>query len=240
MKKLTKCKNFCTSALIFSAISSGLLFSSTAYSASSNTAYTNYVTDSIEIPLRSKPGYKYKIVRMLRTGSSVSIQEVNSKGWAKLIYKYKGRNIEGWMPTSVLQNTPIYKVQFAQQVKKTSRLEKKLNQLKQEQKTLNERFNEASTELKKVKTDNFETEKKLDELTLISGNSIKLDEQNKELSMQVNKLETDNSIMKEQLSQAGDVVQRQWFLTGGGVLLLGLLLGRLFRIPTKKSKWGTL
>jgi len=53
-------------------------------------------------------------------------------------------------------------------------------------------------------------------------------------------LEAKNNLLQEQLNQAADVVQRQWFLTGGGVLLLGILLGIFLRVPRKKKGWDSL
>ncbi|HBQ44993.1 MAG TPA: TIGR04211 family SH3 domain-containing protein [Thiomicrospira sp.] len=205
-----------------------------------SSGYVNYVTDSIEVPLRSNPGYKFKIIRMVKSGSKVTIQEVNDKGWAKLTYRNKGRDFVGWMPTSMLQATPISATLLKKQTEKTSRIEKSLNQLKQEKETLQARLTIATEELNTVKQQNFELEKELQNIKKISGRSLEISEENNQLSQQINQLKSDNIIMKEQLSQASDVVQRQWFLTGGGVLLLGLILGRLFRMPAKKNKWDSL
>lgn len=202
--------------------------------------YTHYVTDSVEIPLRSKPGYKYKILRMLKSGTVVTITEVNEEGWAKLIYRYKGNDIEGWMPSSVLQSQPIAKFRLESQIKKTANIEKQYNQVQLEKETLQNRFQETSLELKETKKENFELNKKLENLQAISGDAINLYDQNQNMKQEIERLNNENAIMKEQIDQSEDVVQRQWFLTGGGVLLLGLLLGRFFRIPSRKNKWNSL
>lgn len=237
MKKLAKCKKLYLSTIIVPFLSAGLLFNTTPAISS---GYVNYVTDSIEIPLRGNPGYKYRILRMVKSGSKVTIQEVNDKGWAKLTYRNRGRDFVGWMPTSMLQTTPISATLLKKQTEKTSRIEKSFNQLKQEKETLQARFTTATEELSTVKQQNFELEKELQSIKKISGRSLEISEENSQLSLQINQLKSDSIIMKEQLSQASDLVQRQWFLTGGGVLLLGLILGRLFRMPAKKNKWGSL
>jgi len=237
MKKLAKCKKFYLSTIIVPFLTAGLMFNTTPAISS---GYVNYVTDSIEVPLRSNPGYKFKIIRMVKSGSKVTIQEVNDKGWAKLIYRHRGRDFVGWMPTSMLQTTPISATLLKKQTEKTSRIEKSLNQLKQEKETLQARLTIATEELNTVKQQNFELEKELQNIKKISGRSLEISEENNQLSQQINQLKSDSIIMKEQLSQASDVVQRQWFLTGGGVLLLGLILGRLFRMPAKKNKWDSL
>ncbi|WP_024851512.1 TIGR04211 family SH3 domain-containing protein [Hydrogenovibrio kuenenii] len=242
MKKSVKSNLRLISSL---ALVAGLSFSQSSMaqetqSEQPQTDYTHYVTDSVQIPLRTQPGYKYKILRLLKSGTPVSILEVNDDGWTKLSYNYKGEDIIGWMPSSVLLNQPIARVRLAKQIEKTSHIEKKLNQALQEKSTLNSRFNDVNNELKKTKESNFKLQKQLTEIQSISGKTIELHEQNQQFMQDISKLKSDNAILKEQISQAGDVVQRQWFLTGGGVLLLGLLIGRFLRLPNRRNKWGSL
>lgn len=234
MKKLT----ISSLLLIGSSLISLTLLSTASFSAPS--AYTNYVTDSNKIPMRKAPGYKYRIKRMLKPGSKVTITKVNDEGWANVIYRYKGRNITGWMPSISLQNTPVAKVKLKLQIAKTADVEKKYNQLKVEIAALDDRYIESSSELKKIKAENFQLEGELSELKAISGKSIQINQKNEAFISKIKVLESENIIMKERISQAEDIVQRQWFLTGGGVLLLGLLLGRFFRLPNKKKRWDTL
>jgi SH3 domain protein len=239
MQKSAKSNSRMRPLLIAAGLSAALLYTSGAQ-AELQTGYTHYVTDSVEIPLRSQPGYKYKILRMVRSGAAVTILEVNEDGWAKLLYKHNGKETEGWMPSIVLQSQPIAKMQLQEKEKKIARIEKQLNQLNLEKETLQNRFSDTDNELKEVKQQNFELNKQLEEIEAISGQSIKLNEENQRMVQEIERLNNENAIMKEQIDQAEDVVQRQWFLTGGGVLLLGLLLGRFFRMPNRKNKWNTL
>jgi len=200
--------------------------------------YTNYVTDSVDIPVRRGAGYKYKISHMLKSGTPVKIIEVDSKGWASVQFKKGNRTITGWMPTSVLQNQPIAKVRLEKQIAKTSSVEEKFNALQQELDTLKVRFEAVDSELSTIKQEKFEQENELRRLKALSSHAVELDEQNQQMKQRLNELENQNAIMKEQIDQSDDSVRRQWFLTGGGVLLLGLLMGRFFRPPAKRKKWG--
>ncbi len=202
--------------------------------------YTNYISDSLEVPLRRGAGYKYKISRMLKSGEAVKILEVAADGWARVQYKRGDKTYIGWLPSIVLQSQPVAKDRLAVQVQKTSEVEEKYNALQQELETLKTRFNDADTELAEIKQEKFELSKELERLKAISSNAVQLDAQNQEMKMRLSQLENQNAIMKEQIDQSDDSIKRQWFLTGGGVLLLGLLLGRFFRPPSKRKKWGEL
>lgn len=237
MKKLVKSKPNILALITVSAV---LSVHSSFVAAEPETGYTNYVTDSIEIPFRSQPGYKYKILRMLRSGSKVTVIDVNDEGWAKLLYHYKGEDIEGWMPSILLQTQPVAREKVADLEKKIAQVEKQFNQIKIEKQTLQNRYEETDSELKSAKQNNYELEKELEEIRALSGNAIQLNEDNRQMAQQIQKLENENTILKEQIDQSEDVIQRQWFLTGGGVLLLGLLIGRFFRMPSGRKKWNSL
>ncbi|MEA1990506.1 MAG: TIGR04211 family SH3 domain-containing protein [Pseudomonadota bacterium] len=202
--------------------------------------YTNYISDSLEVPMRRGAGYKYKISRMLKSGEAVKILEVDKDGWAQVQYKKKGKTYIGWLPSIVLQNQPVAKDRLATQIKKTTDIEEKFNALQQELSTLKTRYEETDSQLSKTKQEKFELGKELERLKVVSSNAVELDEQNQEMKMRLTQLENQNAIMKEQIDQSDDSVKRQWFLTGGGVLLLGLILGRFFRPPGKRKKWGEL
>ena len=202
--------------------------------------YTNYISDSLEVPMRRGAGYKYKISRMLKSGEAVKILEVDKSGWAQVQYRKSGKTYIGWMPSIVLQSQPVAKDRLAAQIKKTTDVEEKYNALQQELDTLKTRYTETDSELSTIKQEKFELGKELDRLKAISTNAVELDEQNQEMKIRLTQLENQNAIMKEQIDESDDSVKRQWFLTGGGVLLLGLILGRFFRPPTKRKKWGEL
>jgi len=140
---MTKFSNFKLGTL------SILLATTVAISAPINTAqaaqkgYTNYISDSIEVPLRRGAGYKYKISRMLKSGDPVKILEVNKKGWAQVQYQRSGKTHTGWLPTILLQNQPVAIDRLATQIKKTTEVEEKYNTLEQELTTLRTRFEET-------------------------------------------------------------------------------------------------
>ncbi|MBO1922931.1 TIGR04211 family SH3 domain-containing protein [Thiomicrorhabdus sp. 6S3-12] len=200
--------------------------------------YTNYVTDSIDVPVRRGAGYKYKISQMLKSGTPVKILEVNNDGWANVQYSKGSKTHTGWMPSSMLQNQPIAKIRLQEQIEKTNKVEEKFNTLTLELNTLKERFEAASNELSTIKQEKFEQSQELEHLKSISSNAVAMDEENKAMKVRLNEVESQNAIMREQIDQSEDAIKRQWFLTGGGVLLLGLLLGRFFRMPTKRKRWG--
>lgn len=234
MKKFPLCNKALIALLTFLAFSQPAL-------AEVKTGFDHYVTDSLDVPMRSQPGYKFRIVRMLKTGSKLEVLEVNADKWARVSYiDGKKRTWEGWMPSSLLQNIPVATLRLAAQEEKYATLENEFNQHKQEKETLQSRFDEVSKELEEVQKSHFQLKKQHENLVQVSENAVAMNSENEQLNETVKTLNAENLILKEQLNEAGDTVQRQWFLTGGGVLLLGLLLGRFARMPEKRNRWDRL
>lgn len=237
MKKFPNFK----STLVIGTLSVGLLsglWTSSAALAAETSGYTNYVTDSMEIPVRRGAGYKFKIQQMLKSGTAVKILKVDDEGWVNIEYTKGGETRTGWMPSSVLQNQPVAETRLQEQISKTNKVEEQYLAMKQELDTLTERHKTASEELSSIKQDNFEKNKELTHLKSVSRNAIALDEENQKIKLRLAELENQNAIMREQIDESDDVIKRQWFMTGAGVLVLGLLLGRFFRMPSKKRRWG--
>ena len=233
--------------LKFPALAKGLMVASlfsitimphSAVHAAVTPGYTNYVIDTFKVPMRRGAGSNFKISRMMPAGAPVKILEANGEGWALVEYKKGSKTYTGWMHTTTLQNMPVARVRLEKQIKKTNKLEEKLNALQHELKTLKERHDETNQELSSVKQEKFELTQALTRLKSISSNAVDLDQQNQEMKQRLSTVEDQNAIMREQIDQSEDAIKRQWFLTGGGVLLFGLLLGRFFRIPAKRKKWG--
>lgn len=203
--------------------------------------YEHYVTDDIEIPFRSQPGYKYRILRMVRTGAKVEVLEVNEEKWARVNYlDSKGKQWEGWMPSVLLQNEPAAKVLLEKETERFAQLEKRFNQQKLEKDALQTRFDKSEKELETIQKSYFQLNKQYEQLNEISTNAVNINNENQTLKANIKKLNAENMIIKEQLNEAEDVLQRQWFLTGAGVLFLGLILGRFARLPEKKSRWNSM
>ena len=95
-------------------------------------------------------------------------------------------------------------------------------------------------QIQELQSNNSSTRKQLDRVTTLSSDTIKVDDQNRQLKirlyesdLQIDELTADN----DRLASRAD---REWFLIGGAVLVVGLLLGLILpRISwKKKSSWS--
>lgn len=201
-------------------------------------AFSHYVSDQVEQPLRRGAGVEFRIDRMLKPGTKLNVLETR-EGWSRVEATVNNRTYEGWMHQVSVQDQPPARLQLNQQATRFNALEVRFNEQTRDYDQLQTNHDKVVEELSTLKQAHFEARRELEQIRELSGQSVELDQQNSDMRQLINELEAERVIMREQISQAGDAVKRQWFLTGAGVLLLGLLLGRFFRIPKRRGGWDS-
>ena len=203
---------------------------------------THYVTDTLEVPVRSGAGRDYRIINLLRSGTPVEVLDINEKGWAHIRYEWKGKLRTAWIPSSLLANEPpaAVKLEAAQkrleaQTVRIQRMEEELNNVRREYDRLKSQLAEGQKRLLTLTREN-------EHLRQLAGKDLDLDRENQKLRQQIKKLEEENRILNDQVNNSDDVVKRRWFLTGAAVLAAGFLLGFLLRVSTggRRRSWGSL
>ena len=200
--------------------------------------FKHYITDQLEVPIRRGPGFNYKIINLLKSGTPVVVLEVNKEGWAHVEYTWKGQKRDGWMPARLLSPELVAREKLKQQAAKNAELNTRLQQLEQQLNNIRQSYEETKNLLSETQKKLFTLKKEYEHLRQVAGNAVALDEENQQLKRQLAELEERNAILNEQITHSEDAIKRQWFLTGAGVLLLGLLLGRFFRLPRRRSRWN--
>ncbi len=183
-------------------------------------AKTAYVTDSVEIPLRSADSERSKIVKMLANGTQLTIfQETNENGYS---YVQASNGAEGFILSRYLTGEPSARTQL-------EAVSKKLETLQEENKQL--KSNHATSQEIGKERDKLSNE--LAELQQTAANAIQLKQQRDELQERVVTIERELQQYKRENQALTDSSNQDWFLYGGGLSLFGVLLG--FILP--KLSW---
>lgn len=183
-------------------------------------AKTMYITDRIEISLRSGIGLEYRALTMLKTGDRVEVIE-GDKNWSKVKLP---DGTSGWINTRFLVDqikmVPSVDPKIQEElrgVKETSQsLAREKEILIQEKTRLLKEIEEAKNQIHSLQQ---EKNKRISpELTALKTKNEQLD---KEAALY--KKQIDNFNQKETRQRIEE--QIKWFLIGSGVLIAGLLLG---------------
>ncbi len=202
--------------------------------AATTAAETRYVDDTLKIMLRTGKTTTNKILRALPSGTPLQILEEDGEH----TYVSTQDGLEGWVLSQYLTKTPIARDQLVQAEKRISRLQADKQQL---EKTLAELRQEKGTVEKAQQNLSVETAKlndELEHLRNVAKHPIELDRENRDLKQNVQTLQREIDQLKSDNRHLQDRTQRDWFITGAGVLLGGILLGLFLPMLRRKKKSG--
>jgi SH3 domain protein len=191
-------------------------------------AKSMYITDRVEVGLRSGTGIEQRIITMLKTGDQVDLLE-GDKNWSKVRL---ADGTVGWIATHFLVENikPAYLADSKIQ-EELRGLKEKTQNLSREKESLSREKEKLSEEVKKL-TQTLQQEK-------ITQPSPKLEE----LKTKNEKLDKEVALYKKQvaeLSQKGKGPSSEdgikWFFAGSAVLCFGLALGWFISRFRRKSK----
>ncbi len=192
-------------------------------------ARTGYVTDNVDIPLRSGESERSKIVKMLPNGMSLQLLGDNTENGYTYVQAANGA--EGFILTRYISPEPISRSLLEAANKKLEALQeenKALKEVKSSSQSLGQERDKLSAELA--------------ELQQTAANAIQLKQQRDQLQERAITVERELQQLKRENQALTDNSNQNWFLYGGALSLFGVLLG--FILPKlswrrRSSGWDT-
>ncbi len=202
-------------------------------------ADTVYVNDEQVINMRAGIGSQFRIVKLLKTGTTLTLLETHKEGYSKV--KTQSGKI-GWVLTRFLTHQPVARVrlqQIEQQLQKMNAENQKLKDFLQQ---LSSEKLSLSENQQNLNSSNNSLQNKLQTLRNTCSRSVELSKENDILRKTLLTHENKMTLLKQQYQLLQDNHDQNWFLIGAGVLLGGFIIGFIaprLRIQ-KKSSWSSL
>ena len=202
---------------------------------------TSYVTDQLEITMRSGQSIKHQIVRMLPSGTPVEVLETDEETKYSRV-RTMDDGTEGWVLSRYLDNQPSARERLASAKQQLQQLETDKRQLQQSLKQISSEKERLSKTLSTLDDKNGQMSRELEHIKKISAATIEVDESNQNLKMELQQLKTRYEQAQNSIETLRDDSNRKWVMVGAGIILLGMLIGLI--IPKirwrRKSDWGSL
>jgi len=202
-------------------------------------AETRYVSDNLEITMRSGKGTSYGITRMLRSGTPVDVLEEDKEtGYTNV--RTKGGK-EGWVLSRFLMKGQAARDRLAAAEKSLAELELENRKMETSMAALTEEKMALEKELAALEGQSRNVSQELSEIKRTASSALAIDSENKDLKGRVVSLERQLQTLQQENEGLRDRTARDWFMVGAGVVLLGIIVGLI--IPRirwrKKSSWDT-
>jgi len=202
-------------------------------------AETRYVSDVLEITMRSGKGTSFGITRMLRSGTAVQVLEVDKKSGYTQVRTKSGK--EGWVLSRFLMNGRAARERLATTEKSLAELELENRKLTTSMSTLSEEKKMLASNLGKLEGESRSVGQELTEIKRTASSALAIDSENKDLKGRLVSLERQLQTVQQENQSLKDRTARDWFMVGAAVVLLGIVIGLI--IPKirfrKKSSWDT-
>ena len=194
-------------------------------------AETMYVSDQVEITLRTGQGIDHKIISMIKSGEPVEVVEPAGQ-WTK-IRTQSGR--EGWVLTRFLKSEEPSRIALEQLREKHKTMMEQLAPSLEEIRVLKEENQRLRLELARTEKTNSEFQKMYETLKKDSADFLKLKSQYQKTKNQLSKAEIKAEKLEDELSRLEQRQIFRWILTGAGIMLLGFLIGLSAKHQRRRS-----
>lgn len=205
-----------------------------------NAQSTRYISDQLEVPMRTGTTTGHRIIRMVTSGTEVQVlSQDTASGYSRI--RLGGR--EGWMLTRYLMNDPVPRERLRQAEAAVEPLREEAENLRAQLETATRRTTALEGELNQLKTDHGELNSAYQELNTLTAKEQAINARNERLESEVIQLERQVTVLEQENQSLNDDNRRAWFVRGAGVLMLGLLLGVILprmRPSRSRSRWGEL
>ena len=213
-----------------------LLFTAMAGAA----AETRYVSDELQITLRSGQSTQHQILRMVTSGTPLEVLETDEK--TGYTHVRAPQDVEGWVLTRYLMDHPSAQDQLADAQKKMARLQDQNKDLQTKLNTVSGDKNSLDKDRRDLLAKNDKLQTELDHIRKTAADALAIEGEKNRLADETNRLKTElQSVQQENLSLK-DRSQREWFVRGAGVVIAGILIGLI--LPkirfSRRSRWNKL
>ncbi len=203
-------------------------------------AATRYVTDELEVTLRSGQSTRNSIVRMLKSGTTLEVLQDEPESGYSLVRLASGT--EGWVLTRFLVDRPVAKDVLPDLQRRYAALRESATGSGAQLDTALSALSAAEKERDGLRNENEQLARQLHDVKEKAADVLGIDNQNSTLRKRVTFLEGENDQLKILNDELSNRRTLEWFMAGGGVLFFGLLLGLILpRIRwRRRSSWGDL
>jgi SH3 domain protein len=197
------------------------------------TAYADtvrYVSDNMEIQLRSGKTFKHAILKTLPSGMPVTVIQADPDGYSRVRTR---DGVEGWVLTRYLSSVPSARDRLAEAEQRLAAFKIENTQLKEQLKALAQQKTDAEKQRQEWVETSRRVNQELNSVRQTAASSLEIDHENKMMKSRLVSLERDLQTLQQENGRLKDRAARDWFVLGAAVVLVGLIIGLI--LP--KLRW---
>ena len=189
-----------------------------------------YITDQLDLPIRADKSFDNNIIRLLPSGTELSLLQSTEDGWAQIQFD----DTIGWIKSFYLSPDPSAR-------DKLKKLTRNYNANKLLISKLSGEKEELENQLLTLKQDNTDlvvqsskSQAEKEHIEQIYQDALKLEHENEKLIQEKLQLKAELQLALNNTRIQKDTSSRNWFIVGAIVLFFGMIIG--FIVPGLLNK----
>ncbi len=183
-----------------------------------------YVSDQVEIPVRSEKSSSSEMIRMVTSGDELFLLQTTDSGWTQVETK---QGETGWIASRYLMGSRAARSELAILQDRYNATQHNLSQLKKRFTSLEKQFQQLSQQQRQTLIEKNKAEVQIEHIQKTYQDAIKIEHKNRQLTSQILQQASQIQLLRQNTSYEQERSARNWFIVGALVLLVGAIIGAI-------------
>ena len=184
-----------------------------------------YITDQLDLPIRSDKSFGNNIIRLLPSGTELSLLQSTEDGWAQIQFD----DTIGWIKSFYLSPDPSAREKLKKLTRTYNANKLLISKLSGEKEELESQLSTVKQENTDLIVQNSKSQAEKEHIEQIYQDALKLEHENEKLIQEKLQLKAELQLAVNNTQIQKDTSSRNWFIVGAIVLFFGMIIG--FIVP---------
>jgi len=184
-----------------------------------------YITDQLDLPIRSDKNFGNNIIRLLPSGTELSLLQSTEDGWAQIQFD----DTIGWIKSFYLSSDPSAREKLKKLTRTNNANKLLITKLTSEKEELEKQLLSIKEENSDLVVQRSKSQAEKEHIEQIYQDALKLEHENEKLIQEKLQLKAELQLAENNTQIQKDTSSRNWFIVGAIVLFFGMMIG--FIVP---------
>ena len=189
-----------------------------------------YITDQLDLPIRSDKNFGNNIIRLLPSGTELSLLQSTEDGWAQIQFD----DTIGWIKSFYLSPDPSAREKLKKLTRTNNANKLLITKLTSEKEELEKQLLSIKEENSDLVVQRSKSQAEKEHIEQIYQDALKLEHENEKLIQEKLQLKAELQLAENNTQIQKDTSSRNWFIVGAIVLFFGMMIG--FIVPNMLNR----
>ena len=184
-----------------------------------------YITDQLDIPIRAEQSFGQNIIRLLPSGTELSLLQSTEDGWAQVQFD----DTIGWIKSFYISKDPPAREELKKLTRTYNANKLLISKIEGEKVILENELLILKQENSELSIQSSKSQAEKEHIEQIYQDALKLEHENEKHIQEKLQLKAELQLAENNTQIQKDTSSRNWFIVGAIVLFFGMIVG--FIIP---------